>query len=104
MIKSESESSLSKDPSEGSGSTWGSFSGSFFDGGTSKSDVVEPEPVINKPVSNQPRKQKPCGNDVIVAGNIDQSEKLSIPASQSQNSLMEGCSEEELLSCQNDFK
>ena len=108
MIKSESDSIINdptgkKSTPENNASIWGSFSGSFFEpGGGSNPDPGETKPVLNQPRTHNSAKMANSSicNPLEVAV---QSELSNIPSSQSQSSLMEGCTEEELLISQNEF-
>ena len=110
VTKSESDSSIKENTEktnkpDNNVSIWGSFSGSFFEPGVGTNP--EPDPGSTEPVSNQPRKQtsKNLSESTICnpSSLAVQSEPSILPSSQLQSSLMEGCSEEEILMTQNEF-
>ena len=110
VTKSESDSSIKENSEktnkpDNNASIWGSFSGSFFEPGAGTNP--EPDPGSTEPVSNQPRKQtsKNLYESTICnpSSQAVRSESSILPSSQSQSSLMEGCSEEEILMTQNEF-
>ncbi|XP_023331566.1 TATA element modulatory factor [Eurytemora carolleeae] len=110
VTKSESDSSIKENSEktnkpDNNASIWGSFSGSFFEPGAETNP--ESDPGSTEPVSNQPRKQtsKNLYESTICnpSSRAVQSESSILPSSQSQSSLMEGCSEEEILMTQNEL-
>jgi len=110
VTKSESDSSIKENSEktnklDNNASIWGSFSGSFFEPGAGTNP--ESDPGSTEPVSNQPRKQtsKNLYESTICnpSSRAVQSESSILPSSQSQSSLMEGCSEEEILMTQNEL-
>ena len=110
VTKSESDSSIKENSEktnkpDNNASIWGSFSGSFFEPGAGTNP--ESDPGSTEPVSNQPRKQtsKNLYESTICnpSSQAVQSESSILPSSQSQSSLMEGCSEEEILMTQNEL-
>ena len=125
VTKSESDSSIKENSEktnklDNNASIWGSFSGSFFEPGAGTNPEPdpgstepgagtnpEPDPGSTEPVSNQPRKQtsKNLYESTICnpSSRAVQSESSILPSSQSQSSLMEGCSEEEILMTQNEL-
>ena len=108
LINSDSQSSLTPtDPSKLSDSAWGSFTGSFFESAekAENSDTKKvPEPVASQPKKSRNSETKsetatssglPCDQSKAVIS--DQPVVGKPISSQSQSSLMEGCSEAEIL-------
>jgi len=108
LINSDSQSSLTPtDPSKLSDSAWGSFTGSFFESAekAENSDTKKvPEPVASQPKKSRKSETNsetatssglPCDQSKAVIS--DQPVVGKPISSQSQSSLMEGCSEAEIL-------
>ena len=85
-------------------SSWGSFSGSLFDGGGGGGTSKSEEEVISAAEADKPVSMQPKSRDAVTSKPVNQSEEVKIPGSQSQSSLMqeEKISEDELLACENE--